>query len=192
MHGAGVRVLRRASPAPEDAADPPRADALVTNDARLVLAVRVADCVPIVMADGRTGAVAAVHAGWRGTAAGVSRHAIDAMTREFGTDPADLTAALGPSIGPCCYEVGPELIDAFRAAGVDEPAIARWFTRLASGSLRLDVGAANVDQIAAAGVPRARIHAANLCTRTHVDTFDSFRADGARAGRMAALVKCRA
>ena len=154
-----------------------------------MLAVQVADCVPVLMADSRTGAVAAVHAGWRGTAAGVVRAAIDVMTRELQSDPRDLTVALGPSIGACCYEVGTELIASFRSAGWTEPDIARWFTHQDRGSLRLDLAAANIDQIRAAGVPCDQIHAVNLCTQTHADIFDSFRAAGANAGRMAGLIR---
>jgi len=192
VHGAAVRVLRRkdSNDAAADAGELPAADALVTDVEGLVLAVQVADCVPILMADPYTGAVGAVHAGWRGTAAGVARAAIDAMTREFGTAPQDLIVALGPSIGTCCYEVGAELIDAFGAA-FDETHIARWFTRDAAGSLRLDVAMANIDQLQTAGVPRDQIYAASLCTQTHADIFDSFRADGVAVGRMAALIRCR-
>lgn len=186
VHGAAVRVVR------QDDDDPqvrPVADAQATSVPGLVLAVQVADCAPILMADRTTGAVAAVHAGWRGTAARVSQHAVRAMSTAFGSAPADLVVALGPSIGPCCYEVGPELILAYRAAGFAADQLERWF--LTSGaSLRLDVTRANVDQIAASGVPAHQIFAAGLCTQTHRDLFASFRAEGARAGRIAGLIRC--
>ncbi|MGH9175922.1 MAG: laccase domain-containing protein, partial [Vicinamibacterales bacterium] len=84
----------------------------------------------------------------------------------------------------------PELIDAFRAAGFTESDIDRWFTYQDSGSLRLDVAAATIDQIRDAGVPRNQIHAANLCTQTHAEIFESYRAAGAKAGRMAGLIRC--
>jgi copper oxidase (laccase) domain-containing protein len=111
----------------------------------------------------------------------------------LGADPSALVAAIGPSIGPCCYDVGEELVDAFLAAGHARRDIDRWFTRVPSAaraghSLRLDVAMSNVDQLAAAGVSREQIYACGLCTRTHRDVFDSYRADGANAGRMAAVI----
>ena len=83
---------------------------------------------PLLLADPRTGAVAAVHAGWRGTAAGAATAALDALAREFGSRPEDLVVAIGPSIGACCYEVGSELVDAFAAAGHARHLIDRWFS----------------------------------------------------------------
>jgi YfiH family protein len=189
VHGRTVRVLRRGDSSTQEYERRPEADAIVSNQADLVLAVQVADCVPLLMADRRSGAAAAVHAGWRGTCAGIAGAAIGAMTREFGTRPADLVVAIGPSIGACCYEVGSELLDAFRAAGADEAEIARWFAPAAGGKLRLDLWAANRDQIHAAGVRDDHILLSRLCTQTHAGIFDSFRADGAQAGRMAALIR---
>jgi polyphenol oxidase len=110
------------------------------------------------------------------------------MTRCFGTDPADLVAAIGPSIGACCYEVGVEVFDSFRAVA-DERQLAAWFTRSASGSLRLDLWAANSDQLRVAGLSGERIHVARLCTQTHAGVFDSYRVAGPNAGRMAALIR---
>jgi YfiH family protein len=188
VHGRGVRVLAKGTGA-ADARARPEADALVSNDAGLVLVVQVADCVPLLMADRRRGVAAAAHAGWRGTAAGVARAAVDAMTREFGTDPADLVVAIGPSIGACCYTVGAELIDAFRRAGATEDQLSRWFSRAANGDVRLDLWSANREQVVAAGVASGRVFTAGLCTQTHADIFDSFRAAGANAGRMAALIR---
>jgi YfiH family protein len=162
---------------------------MVSDAPGVVLAVQVADCVPILIANPAGTVVAAVHAGWRGTAAGVVGAAIRVMCREFDTPVRELLVALGPSIGACCYEVGPELKDVFRAHGADEEQIDRWFTRTATGSLRLDVAAANVDQIQALGVPRDRIFPAGLCTKTHDQWFESYRAAGTRAGRMAGLIR---
>lgn len=187
VHGCVVHVVDpakdRSMPVP-----PPEADAIASADPGAVLAVQVADCVPLLMADRRRGVAAAVHAGWRGTAAGVVREAVETMRRRFATDPADLVAAVGPSIGPCCYEVGPELRDAFRANGASDEQLARWFS-LVDGSWRLDLWLANVDQLTAAGLSGSQIHAARLCTRSHPHVFDSYRAHGANAGRMAALIK---
>ena len=110
------------------------------------------------------------------------------MTRELGTDPGDLVVAIGPSIGACCYTVGSELIEAFRSGGATEEQLARWFSRTASGDLRLDLWTVNRDQLLAAGVPADRIFTAGLCTQTNADTFDSYRAAGPNAGRMAAII----
>lgn len=189
VHGRGIRVLRQGAVGPGACDEHPEADAIVSNVTGLVLAVKVADCVPVLIADPETGAAGAVHAGWRGTCARVVDAAIDAMAREFGSRPRDLFVALGPSIGPCCYEVGGELLVAFRAAGFDESRLARWFTAAPSGSLVLDVALANRDQIHEAGVPRDRIHDVRLCTRTHASLFASYRAEGPAAGRMAGLIR---
>lgn len=184
VHGAVVRVVRRDDPA--DAL--PEADAAITGDPGTAVAVVAADCVPMLLADPKTGAVGAVHAGWRGTAAGVATAAVEAMTRELGARPADLVAAIGPSIGACCYEVGEELLRAFADAGHSSIDIAEWFSRTDAGRLRLDLWQANRDQLVRAGVPAQRVYVAGLCTQTHVSTFESYRADGERAGRMAAIV----
>jgi purine-nucleoside/S-methyl-5'-thioadenosine phosphorylase / adenosine deaminase len=188
VHGREVRVLKAGTVAPDAAAARPEADALVSDAPGFVLVVQVADCVPVLMADPRHAAAGAAHAGWRGTAAAVTRATVEAMTREFGTDAADLIVAIGPSIGACCYSVGAELIDAFRSGGASEEQLARWFTRTPDGDLRLDLWAANRDQLLAAGVGADRIFTAGLCTQTNADTFDSFRAQGPNAGRMAALI----
>ena len=160
---------------------------MVSNDAGLALAVIVADCVPLLMADARGGSAAAVHTGWRGTCAGVATAALRNMANEFGTDPGDLTVAIGPSIGPDDFEVGEELAEAFLAAGHSSHDIERWFRR-SSGTLRLDLWTANRDQLVAAGVRPDRIYTCGLSSHAHPDLFDSFRRDGDRAGRMAALI----
>jgi YfiH family protein len=190
VHGNVVRTIARGDAA--NAALRPDGDAVVSNVPGLALAVMTADCVPVLLADGRSGAAAAIHAGWRGTAAGVIGRAIAVMAKRFATRPQDLTAAVGPSIGACCYEVGPELVDAFLAAGHDRASVDAWFTvmRLPEGrdSLRLDLWRASVDQLRAAGLPPSGIHTCGLCTQTHADVFDSYREYGTNAGRIAAIV----
>lgn len=192
VHGRHVRVLERHRVDALVLADVPEADAVVSNEPGLALAVQVADCVPILLADQQAGVAAAVHAGWRGTAAGIAGEAVGAMAA-LGASPARIVAAIGPSIAPCCYEVGEELVEAFVAAGHVRRDVDRWFSRVSvdhcpGGSLRLDVAQSNIDQLEAAGVRRGRIHACGLCTQTHRDVFDSYRADGASAGRMVAVV----
>jgi YfiH family protein len=187
VHGNAVRILRRGE-VPEGAADVrPDADAIVSNQPGLALAVMVADCVPILLVDRKAGAAAAIHAGWRGTCAGVVSAAIAAMQREFGTDPGGLTAAIGPSVGPQDYEVGESLVDAFLAAGHAQANVDRWFIR--SGPRpHLNLWAANVYQLLSAGVDARQIFLCGLSTVSHPDIFDSYRVAGERAGRMAAVI----
>jgi hypothetical protein len=187
VHGRTVRVVRRGD---RTLGAPPAADAIVSSTPGHVLAVQVADCVPLLLADPRTGAVGAVHAGWRGSAARIAPWAVQTLAQEFGARPSDLVVAMGPSIGACCYEVGPELLDAFRHAGAGAEQLARWFTRTDDGSLRLDLWTANRDQLVEAGVRSDQIYLSRLCTQTHATVFDSYRAEGENAGRMAALIRC--
>lgn len=164
----------------------PVADAAVASDAAHTVAVISADCVPILLADRRLGAVAAVHAGWRGTAAGVAGATVRAMADALGTRPVDLVAALGPSIGPCCYEVGEEVVGVFVDAGHGRTD--RWFSR-AGDRLRLDLWTANRDQLIQAGVVGGDVHGSCLCTACHADAFHSFRVHGVSVGRMAAIIR---
>jgi YfiH family protein len=193
VHGRAVRVLRAGATPVDTYADRPDGDAIVSDVPGLALTVLVADCVPLLLVDRHRGVAAAIHAGWRGTCAGVVADTIDTMWHELGSEPHQILAAIGPSIRPCCYEVGEELVDAFRAAGHAASDIARWFTRVppkagTGTSLRLDVARANVDQLIAKGVPASSIFDCGLCTKTHRETFDSYRADGTHAGRMAAVI----
>lgn len=168
----------------------PEADLVATDRPDVALAVRTADCVPILYADERTGAVAAVHAGWRGTVAGAGPRMVDVLRVRFGCNPDDLVVAIGPSIGPEAYEVGQDVVDAFQAAWPDDAARGTWWApRAAPGKYLLDLWTVTRDQLAGAGVRPQRIHLAGLCTATHADVFHSFRADGASAGRMAAAIR---
>ncbi len=178
VHGTAVAIVD--SPAEEEDVCA-QADIVATVSSGAAIAVQAADCVPMLFQDRRTGAVAAAHAGWRGSAAGVSRATVEAMTKRFGTKAADLVVALGPGIGPCCYEVGGELLDGFGQDG------RRWFYRLAD-KLILNLWAANRDQLVLAGVPEDQVHVAGLCTAAHADLFPSYRRDGSAAGRLAAAI----
>ncbi len=171
--------------------DRPEADAVVSDDHASAIGVRVADCAPILLADRTRPAVGAVHAGWRGTVQRAAIAGVEAMTREFGSRPEDLTAAIGPCLGACCGEVGPEVVEAFRSAGHAADQIDRWFSTGASGRPYLDLPRANADQLEEAGIRRDAIHVAGLCTRTHAAWLHSYRAAGDRAGRMAAVIRPR-
>jgi YfiH family protein len=143
-------------------------DALIENTPGSAVAVKTADCIPILLADERLQAVAAIHAGWRGTAARIAERAVAMMSERFGTRPADLHAAIGPGIGECCYEVGAEVREQFGAEG--------------SGTL--DLSMENMRQLEESGVTRNRIYTSNLCTKCLAGEFHSFRRDREAAGRM--------
>jgi len=156
----------------------PVADAAVTRETAVVLAVRVADCLPVLLADTRGTVVAAAHAGWRGLAAGVLESTIAAMD----VAPADVVAWIGPGIGPRAFEVGADVRDAF--VGRDPAAAAR-FVAQRDGKWLADLAALARDRLAAAGV--TRVAACGLCTFADASRFHSFRRDRS-SGRMAALV----
>ena len=185
VHGRAVVTVRRGGRLPESRPD---ADALVSDDPAVTIAVRAADCVPLLLADKTTGAVSAVHAGWRGTAAGVAGAAIETLTRELGATPANMVAAIGPSIGPCCYEVGSELVDAFAAAGHARHLVDRWFSQRGE-KLFLDVPGANRDQLILAGVPADQIFLSGLCTAEHLDLLTSYRVEKEKATRIAGVIR---
>ena len=168
----------------------PEGDLLATDRADVALAIRTADCVPLLYVDVRTGAVAAVHAGWRGTVAGAAGRIVGLMHDRFGTRPEDLIVAIGPCVGPDVYEVSQEVIDAFAAAWPGEAERGTWWRgRAMPGKYLLDLWTITQDQLAMAGVGRARMHLAGLCTVTHAAVLHSHRVDGAAAGRMVAAIR---
>jgi YfiH family protein len=159
----------------------PEADASVASAPGVILGVKTADCLPILLVDPTRRRVAAAHAGWRGTAKGIAAHAVDALAA-LGSRPQDLVAALGPGIGPCCYEVGEEVREAFGAGG------AAFFRPGPNGRPYLDVRATNVRRLQEAGVRPEAIHHVADCTRCRADLYHSYRRDGSAAGRMISFV----
>lgn len=143
-------------------------DALLENSPGAVVAVKTADCIPIILVDDEQRAVAVVHAGWRGTAAGIAARAVNAMQIRFGTDANRLHAAIGPGIGECCFEVGPE--------------VSAQFGR--TGRAHIDLEAENRRQLLQSGVTAERIYASGMCTMCRTGEFHSFRRDREAAGRM--------
>ena len=183
VHGAAVAMARKGSMPIQDA------DILWARDAELAVAVQAADCVPLLLSDPRSGTVTAAHAGWRGLAARVPIAAVGAIVTASGSDPTDLVAAIGPAIGPCCYEVGGDVRDAFARAF---PGAASWFAPGPSaGKFFFNTWASAGAQLRSAGVPASQIFVAALCTACHPQAFNSYRRDGPPAGRMAAVITGR-
>lgn len=179
VHGACVHVL-----SPGDG-DPETGDGLWTGAEGMALSVRAADCVPILLWDEAAGAVGAVHAGWRGTAADIAAAALGAGAR-LGVRPEHLRAALGPSIGAECYEVGPEVVQSLRALGLDDQ---QFGLRPGAGDRAyVDVRRANVSRLVALGVDPANIEVVGPCTSCD-PAWPSFRREGARAGRLRAYIR---
>lgn len=196
VHGAQALVLDQ----PNWGERPlPQADILLTNQPDVWLSMRFADCVPILLYDPVHRAAGLGHAGWRGTLAGAARAAVVAMSAAFGTRPADLLAGIGPAIGPCCYRVGPEVVEAF--TGVFGSEAKAWLRRPyppspspeAEGEggkeLYLDLWEANRAQLVAAGV--RQIEAAELCTAHLRHEFFSHRGDQGRTGRFGVVIGLR-
>lgn len=154
-------------------------DALVTDRPGVLVGIRTADCVPILIADPERHAVAAVHAGWRGTLDQIARKAVEKLAAEYGSKPANLHAAIGPAIGPCCYEVGEEV-----AAEFEE----RFVVRPQAAKPRLDLHAYNLDLLLGFGLRREHVELLDSCTICHPDEFHSYRRDRDRSGRMMGVV----
>jgi polyphenol oxidase len=200
-------LMHRADRAPDGVL---QGDALITRTPGLLLAVQTADCVPILLADRRQRAVAAIHAGWRGTLARIAAKTLGQMRMEFGTKPTDVIAAIGPSIGACSYEVGAEVVQKFaaqfadarswfdgpydRLLSSDAPNPLKWLSMMPPGhdpplpTAQLDLIAANRWQLADAGVPEANISAADLCTACNLGVFFSYRREKEKTGRLMAAI----
>ncbi len=190
-------------------------DALLTDQSGILLSVRSADCVPILLVDVRRRAIGAVHGGWRGALEGIIEKAVAEMQHSFGSRPDDLSAAVGPFIHNCCYEVGEEVAKAFcqrfpngekffrkeRRAGVEhnaEPEAGSSISPDASGersrpkqAMCLDLGAVARHRLRHAGIPPSNVHIADFCTSCRTDLFFSHRKEKGRTGRMMAVVAIR-
>jgi polyphenol oxidase len=174
-----------------------KADAIITRQRGIALALSFADCAPLLFYDPVQQAIALAHAGWRGTARGIAVATVEAMQEQFGSRPQDIYAGLSPSIGPCCYEVSTEVRDLFlgRASFSELPTSERYrpFVREAATfitkylpqgeSLRLDLWQTNYNQLLLAGLQPAHIEASTLCTGCHTDQFFSHRMEQGRTGR---------
>lgn len=163
----------------------PECDALVTNTPGLVLAAFTADCTPILLHDPVTGAVGAVHAGWRGTVADIAGNTVRAMREHFGAKPEDIRAAIGPNIGKCCFETHADVPDAVRAVLGDG---AEAFIFPAGEKFRVDLKGVNEALLRRAGV--RRIEVSTECTACRPDRFWSHRRVGNDRGSLAAIIVC--
>jgi YfiH family protein len=161
-----------------------KADAMITDRAGITLSMRFADCVPILFRDAARGVIAMAHAGWRGTVRGMAAHTVRAMARSYGSNPADIQAGIGPSIGPNRYQVGEEVVAAVRAYFGTTDGLIRHDP--ADGTAYLDLWAANRLDLERAGVEA--IEVAAICTAERTDEFFSHRAEKGRTGRFGAVL----
>jgi purine-nucleoside/S-methyl-5'-thioadenosine phosphorylase / adenosine deaminase len=191
VHGADIRVVQTAAeakPAENERGDTIFCDVIVSDAKGVLAGVKTADCVPILLGDSVTGAFAAVHAGWRGTLATAVVAAVDRLAKEYDVKASDLRAAIGASAGPCCYEVGSDVIDSFTSKFADGEKL---FTPTRPGHATVDLLQANRDQLISAGVNPERIHIAPICTMDRTDLFFSYRKEKSvhgKVGRLMAVV----
>ena len=161
-------------------------DGLITNEPGVTLVTHYADCVPLFLLDTRNRAIGLVHSGWRGTAAKIGLAAVKAMHREFGTRPGDLVAGIGPSIGPCCFEVDAPVRDVFASMSELQPE--ELITDDGNGKYHIDLWEANRRILSQAGLPDEHIAVAKLCTECNADWLFSHRASGGKRGGLAAFM----
>lgn len=158
-------------------------DALISNQPGITLSVRTADCLPILMADTRNLAVAAVHAGWRGTLLEIVPKTVQAMGEQFGTRPDDLVIAVGPGIGACCFEVGPDVASQFSALFPERVDLNR--------KTKIDLVETNLRLLGRNDGRMRQIATSGLCTCCQPNLFHSYRRDRDQAGRMVSAIRLR-
>ncbi|HYV19029.1 MAG TPA: peptidoglycan editing factor PgeF [Verrucomicrobiae bacterium] len=186
VHGAAVRRLRADEPLWREEPGRPMGDALLTRRDDTAIGVATADCVSILLCDPKSRTLGAVHAGWRGTAAGVLAAAIKEIAAT-GAAPEDITVGLGPAIGPCCFEVGDEVIEALRRNAANVEA----FVHRGHPRSRVDLVEANRRQALARGIRPDRIAAVGRCTMCEKDLLESYRRSAGAPGRMIAFAAWR-
>ena len=203
IHSDVIRVF------PGPATEPCKGDASATRHPGLLLAIQTADCVPILLVDPKKRAVAAIHAGWRGTLARITQKAVGQMQFEFGSKPLDILASIGPSIGPCCYEVAADFVAKFTVQFADaadyfdeprsgeEPNPLQWLNMKPPGhqpppkNVHLDLRKANRSQLASAGLLAKNIYVSDLCTACHTSLLFSHRREGPLSGRLMSAIGLR-
>ena len=188
VHGADVRVVNsvtEAKPAEDQLGETIYCDVIVSNAEHVLAGVKTADCVPILIGDPRTRSFAAVHAGWRGTLATAVIAGVKRLSDEYGARAEDLRVAIGASAGPCCYEVGSDVIDAFTSRFPDG---AKLFTPTRPGHAFVDLITANREQLESIGVSPERIHLLPFCTMCRTDLFFSYRNEKKLHGKVGRLM----
>ena len=188
VHGADVRVVNsvtEAMPAEDQLGETIYCDVIVSNAEHVLAGVKTADCVPILIGDPRTRSFAAVHAGWRGTLATAVIEGVKRLAEEYEARPENLRVAIGASAGPCCYEVGSDVIDAFTSRFADG---AKLFTPTRPGHAFVDLITANRNQLESIGVLPERIHVLPLCTMCRTDLFFSYRNEKKLHGKVGRLM----
>jgi len=179
VHGTDALVVDR--PLTESDRFPDGWDALVTDQPGVMVAVRTADCVPVLVHDPRRRVVTAIHAGWRGVVAGIVSKTLTLMATRFGSTRSDLRVSIGPSAGPCCYEVDDPVLDQLRMGLPDWESVVRDYQ---GHKARLDLKALIRRQVEGEGVPVPSVSSVNLCTICHDQLFYSYRRDGRVNGTM--------
>ena len=188
VHGSDVRIVENAAdakPAEDSRGDAVYCDAIVSNASGVLAGVKTADCVPVLIGDPKNGAYAAIHAGWRGTLAEVAGKAVSRMEAKYQTEPKDVLVAIGPAAGSCCYEVGPDVIDAFRSAFADGQSL---FKETRENHACINLLQSNRTQLVSAGVDPERIFTAPLCTMCRTDLFFSYRSEKNLYGKVGRLM----
>ncbi len=160
------------------------ADGLITREPQTMLVMSFADCVPVFIYDAGTPAIGLAHAGWRGTSLQVTAKTLLKMVDAFGTDPAECIVALGPAIGPCCYEIGPEVASAVSKSCGNIGAV----RRDSHGRLFADLRICNASQLRSVGLPAENIRLSRWCTACNQEMFFSHRAENGRTGRMTGFI----
>lgn len=160
-------------------------DGIVTNQPEVLIGITVADCVPVLLFDPVKSVVAALHAGWKGVAGNITRKGVQALVNVFGSDPRDILSAVGPGIGPCCYEVDAPVVDAFRAT---KDGYERMAEPAGPGKWRLDLKRAVTAQLLDSGVQEENIETTDFCVSCTPDLFFSYRRDSGETGRQMGFI----
>ncbi|MEO8041609.1 MAG: peptidoglycan editing factor PgeF [Acidobacteriota bacterium] len=182
VHGDDIKIIANET---DIGTSDQKFDGLICDLSGVLVGVKTADCVPVLLGDRKTGAFAAVHAGWRGTSRSIVAKAVERMRRDFGTDAADLIVAIGPAASGRCYEIGQDVVDAFKN---NFTASEKYFSPTRDGHALVDLDLANKDQLLEKGVPETSIFTAPFCTMERTDLFFSYRVEKKKFGKTGRLL----
>ncbi len=192
IHGTNITIAgseERGSGAVDNSTAIKASDALITDQENICLLIFIADCVPVLLYDAQKSIIALIHAGWQGTVGLITKKTVYQMQSYWGCKAQDIISAIGPSIGPCCYQVGPEVISRVRKAYPKEDHLIRSISDTGKGYFNL--WEANRIQLLDCQIPEKNIEVAHLCTQCHSDIFFSSRKDNGHTGRFAAGIMLR-